>query len=66
MKDQDAKVAESQKDGKFAEMGLGLPYYGACGGAYSYIYTPTSIGLCVSIRNNATKEEQNLTDYSDW
>lgn len=58
IKEQDAKVAELQK--------TLIPYYGASGGAYSYIFTPTSLGLCVSIRNNLTKEEKNLTDFSDW
>lgn len=66
IKEQDAKVAELQKDSPRAKEGGSLPYYGACGGAYSYIFTPTSLGTCVSIRNNVTKDEKSLSDFSDW
>jgi hypothetical protein len=55
---QDALVAKRQNSD--------TPYYGASGGAYSYIFTITSLGLMVSIRNNLTKVEENLTDTSDW
>jgi hypothetical protein len=58
MKKQDALVAKQQ--------GKDFPYYGASGGAYSYIFTLTSLGLMVSIRNNLTKAEENLSDTSDW
>lgn len=65
IEEQDAKVVEMQKDSERAKLGL-TPYYGASGGAYSYIFTPTSLGLCVAIRNNLTKDEKSLTDTSDW
>jgi hypothetical protein len=58
MVEQDELVARRQNSD--------IPYYGASGGAYSYIFTITSLGLMVSIRNNLTKVEVNLTDTSDW
>jgi hypothetical protein len=42
------------------------PYYGCSGGAYSYIYTPTSLGMIIGVRNNITKDEINLTNFKDW
>jgi hypothetical protein len=62
MKAQDAKVAERQKESDHPDK----PYYGCTGGAYSYIFTPTTIGLCVEVRNNLTKETINLTDTEAW
>jgi hypothetical protein len=50
MKEQNAKFKES----------------GANGGVYSYIFTPTSLGLVVEVRNNVTKESINVTNYGDW
>ena len=41
-------------------------YSGATGGRYSWIFTPTSIGLCTEVQDNITKVKINLTDYSDW
>ena len=56
--EQDKKVAEKQ--------GNEQAYYGATGGAYTYMYTPTSLGMCLVVRNNITEEEINLTNYEDW
>jgi len=42
------------------------PYYGVDGGAYSYIFTPTSIGTAVKARHNVTKDEIDLTEYDQW
>ena len=49
-----------------ADWESGLPYGGAIGGFYSYIFTPTSIGTTVIARHNGTGVEKNITDYSDW
>lgn len=43
-----------------------MPYCGAVGGQFSYTFTPTSVGPAVVIRDNVTKEERNITDYSMW
>lgn len=70
IEEQDAKVIEKQKESPtefIRECAKeGIPYYGATGGAYSYIFTRTSIGLVTAIRNNLTKEELTLTDFGDW
>jgi hypothetical protein len=70
IEEQDAKVVEKQKESTVAFIKgcaeEGIAYYGATGGAYSYIFTPTSIGLVTVIRNNMTKEELTLTDFGDW
>lgn len=39
---------------------------GCSGGRFSYIITPTSLGTAVSIRDEITKEELNVTDYNMW
>ncbi len=39
---------------------------GAIGGQFSYIFTPTSIGTCVSIRDQVSGAEENITDFGDW
>lgn len=55
------------QDAKFAsKQGKKQPYYGAIGGAYVYSYCNTSLGTAISVRNDATGEELNLTDYKDW
>lgn len=70
MDEQDAKVVAKQKESTMAFIKScadeDIAYYGATGGAYSYIFTPTSIGLVTVIRNNVTKEELTLTDFGDW
>ncbi len=38
---------------------------GAAGGALTYCFTPTGIGLAVEIRC-ACGESKNVTDYEDW
>lgn len=39
---------------------------GAIGGRFSYIFTPTTIGLAVEIRDNILKETKNITDFENW
>jgi hypothetical protein len=41
-------------------------YYGAIGGGYTYMFTPTGLGVVTIVRNGVTKEEINLTDYDTW
>jgi len=44
-------------------------YTGAIGGAYTYLFTPTALGLIIQVYYlKATKKEQriDLTDYSSW
>jgi hypothetical protein len=39
-------------------------YSGAIGGQFSYVFTPTSIGMAVSITDG--KDKLDLTDYDLW
>lgn len=41
-------------------------YCGAIGGRLTYSFTPTSIGIAVSVRDNITQLEIDLTEYEDW
>ena len=41
------------------------PYYGAIGGALTYCFTPTGIGMIVSVKH-ATGNELDLTNYDEW
>ena len=43
-----------------------IRYEGACGGRFSYIFTPNSIGITIIIRDNLMKDELNITDYDEW
>lgn len=63
-------LAENQRT-KFEEWKRNLDpplgtYSGASGGRFSYIVTPTSLGYCYSVRDNMSKDEVDLTDFSDW
>ena len=63
-KEQDRKVMEQQKG--ISVEHPGEAYYGACGGAYTYSFTPTGLGLVVKVTNGATNETIDLTDYDAW
>ena len=39
---------------------------GAAGGIYTYSFTPTGLGMVISVTNGITKETINLTDYNEW
>lgn len=39
---------------------------GAIGGRFTYEFTPTSLGLVTSVRDNITRNSLDLTDYSLW
>lgn len=41
-------------------------YTGACGGRYTYSFTPTSLGCVTKVKDSITKEEIDLSDYEDW
>ena len=40
--------------------------YGSIGGAYTYHFTPTSIGTVIKLENTVTKETIDLSDYDHW
>lgn len=40
-----------------------VPYYGAVGGGLEYIFTPTSIGVIVKVKEAYTGLELDLTDW---
>jgi len=42
----------------------GQPYEGAIGGAVTYSFTPTSIGMVVKV--HAHGHELDLSDYASW
>jgi hypothetical protein len=66
--EQNAKVkARQEKDPQFVEDHGGmLPYYGASGGAYTYSFTPTTIGCVVKVKNSVTGDELDVSDYGSW
>lgn len=33
---------------------------------FSYIFTPTGIGVCVEIKCSKCKAEENITNYDNW
>ncbi len=48
------------------ERGNPRPYYGMIGGAYAYIFIPTSIGCVAKVKNTETGDEIDLTPYDAW
>ncbi len=44
----------------------GRPYYGAIGGALTYSFTPTSLGIVVKVKHGFTDAEIDLSDYDLW
>lgn len=64
----EAQIAEGKEvDGWILSMLQdGIPYYGASGGALSYSFTPTSLGVIETVRHAGTKQTLNLTDYDLW
>lgn len=41
-------------------------YEGAIGGRFTYSFTPTSLGCVVTVRDDLTDNEIDVTDYSMW
>ena len=39
---------------------------GAIGGRISYIFTVTSIGVVIVVRDSVTNTEVNVTDFDSW
>lgn len=56
--EQDKLVAQRQ--------GKDFAYYGACGGGYTYCFTPTGLGTVVHVKNSITGDEIDLTDFDCW
>lgn len=38
----------------------------AIGGRYSYVFTPTSLGISMIVEDSLTKRRIDLTDYDSW
>lgn len=36
------------------------------GGRFQYIFTPTGVGVCISIFDALLKKKKDITDYSCW
>lgn len=45
---------------------LGYPYAGSSGADLSYNFTPSSIGTFVTVKNNLSENEINLTEYESF
>lgn len=39
---------------------------GASGGRYTYSFTPTTLGVCVKVKDGITNEELGITECDDW
>lgn len=67
-KDQSEKLAKWREEqyAKSSKDELGHVRVGAIGGAFTYSFTPTTLGCVVKVYNATTKEEIDLTDYDMW
>ena len=62
LKEKEAQAAEEfEKKHRHPDVGKG-----AIGGHINYIFTPTSIGVGVSMHCNICEVEENITDYDNW
>jgi len=61
-----AFIEEQDKIWQSTKEGCECPHYGAIGGAYTYRFTPTSLGVIFVVENTVTKASLNLTDYDHW
>lgn len=50
---------------KYYDKDRGIQYVGAMGGAFSYKFTPTSLGTIVSVEC-ACGESEVVTSFDDW
>lgn len=57
---------QKQKLSDWMEKNTPDKYCGAIGGRWTYSFTPTTLGIAVSVRDNLTKLEIDLTEYEDW
>ena len=64
--EQDAKVARLQREKGSKLPDCLLPNYGAIGSGYTYEFTPSSIGMMLTVRNNYTRDTIELTDFSGF
>ena len=69
--EQDEIAAEKQKDDELLQqlvedVGIPLPYYGATGGCFKYIFIPCSIGMTIRVEHLFTQDVIDLTDDEDW
>lgn len=39
---------------------------GAIGGRYTYCFTPTSLGVIITVKDILANQEIDVTDYKDW
>lgn len=72
-KEQDAKVVQmQQKSGQFKSPFVqklhqrGFGYYGACGGALTFSFTPNGLATVFKVTHGLTQETLDLTDYDNW
>lgn len=45
---------------------LGYPYCGTIGGGLTYSFTPTGLGVIMTVKEAITGEELDLTDFDSW
>lgn len=57
---------QHRKDAEKAAASGRLSVYGASGGAFSYTFTPTNLGLIVKVKNNLSGDELDLTEWDMW
>jgi hypothetical protein len=57
---------QHKKDAEKAKASGRLSVYGASGGAFSYTFTPTTLGMVVKVKNNLSGDELDLTEWDMW
>lgn len=60
-----AETWQTQHECMYSPGPDGLPQTGPIGGRWSFVFTPTSIGVAVEVRC-ACGAEEDITDYCCW
>lgn len=62
----DDKQSDSADKWMKAQSTKSAETFGAIGGRFSFVFTPTGLGMITTVRDSVLNEELNLTDFGSW
>jgi hypothetical protein len=57
---------QEEQDRILVRLGKDLNEVGASGGRFTYSFTPTSLGVVVTVEDHLTNNKVDVTDYESW
>jgi hypothetical protein len=61
-----SEIMELQKKSAVSDLAEADPYYGAIGGGLTYSFSPTGLGMIITVKETITGKELNVTNALDW